>query len=139
MNYNFIFTFPDVESLSDRVVTITDPTIVNNQLYFNGPAMPKVQGRSDFLGWEVYDVQGDLNIIYQSSKILTKDNMFIASTTNTIGNKTEYATTLYCRMKWAPCITINVVWDSFDPEPNTASTMAILAEGTTGKMILGEV
>lgn len=138
MNYNFIFTFPEVDGLNDVIYTPLEYTINGNEIIFNdGPAFPKPKDRTDFLGWEVYATDGDLELVY--APILTKNNKMRFNMANAPANQTTYTTTLYCRMKWVPTITLNCVWGNFDPKPvYPESVTAVMGKGVIGNIILGE-
>ena len=135
MQFNFRFTFPEVNDLNDIVVSYNESAITGQSLLFTGPALPKVINKSNFMGWEIRSVYGDLRA-KALEPLLTKDNQFSFDVRSISDDQAIYNTTIECKMKWMSTLTMDIRWESFNPEGLVINT-SILGEARLGHLILG--
>ena len=131
MQFNFTFTFPEVSELNTIVISCDETYIREQGLVFIGPTFPKPADKPNFMGWEIDKVEGDM-LLKASEPLLTKYNMFIFDASFIPSDQTVYNTTIFCKMKWKPTVTLSLIWDSFGPVNSS-----ILGEAELGNLILG--
>ena len=112
MTFNFVFTFPEVTTLNDILISVNETSIVDNVLILQGPIFAKPVGEDGFQGWSIDHVEGDLSFLHANIP-LTRNNILTFDIGNIDLNQGIYVTKIYCKMIWDKQVSVKWIWHDF--------------------------